>query len=168
MNQSIAQRVTGILSLVSGAAALLTASAAVLGDRLFAYFFFPHGIAASSIGIIGGADGPTMSMTLFFSFIFLRFVFENNNLIAFSMSNNFCFTYSTFNKRISSNNFAIITNKQYFKVYFITYSICKFFNSNNIIFIYSILLSTTLNYCKHLYLPPLTKLAALQVLLFNQ
>ena len=59
MNQSIAQRVTGILSLVSGAAALLTASAAVLGDRLFAYFFFPHGIAASSIGIIGGADGPT-------------------------------------------------------------------------------------------------------------
>ena len=40
MNQSIAQRVTGILSLVSGAAALLTASAAVLGDRLFAYFFF--------------------------------------------------------------------------------------------------------------------------------
>ena len=37
MNQSIAQRVTGILSLVSGAAALLTASAAVLGDRLFAY-----------------------------------------------------------------------------------------------------------------------------------
>ena len=59
MNESIAQRVTGILSLVSGAAALLTASAAVLGDRLFAYFFFPHGIAASSIGIIGGADGPT-------------------------------------------------------------------------------------------------------------
>ena len=59
MNQSIAQRVTGILSLVSGAAALLTAGAAVLGDRLFAYFFFPNGIAASSIGIIGGADGPT-------------------------------------------------------------------------------------------------------------
>ena len=59
MNQSIAQRVTSILSLVSGAAALLTAGAAVLGDRLFAYFFFPNGIAASSIGIIGGADGPT-------------------------------------------------------------------------------------------------------------
>ncbi len=59
MNQSIAQRVTGILSLVSGAAALFTAGVTVLGDRLFAHFFFPHEIAAGSIGVIGGADGPT-------------------------------------------------------------------------------------------------------------
>lgn len=57
MKQPIAQRVTGILSAVCGAAALLTAGIAALCDSLSP--FFALNVRAGSVGIIGGADGPT-------------------------------------------------------------------------------------------------------------